>query len=487
MTIATLLAGLALFLVSNGRWIVPVAAWLAPVFLLRWLRGRNAAGVLLLLALFFAATRVMLYGIIPEFLGALTWVLAFVYSLLWFLPYLADRLLARRISGFAATLVFPAAAVSVEYLAGLGYGTWGAVAYSQYGHLPLLQLLSVTGLWGVTFLVMWCGPVVNAAWDRRSAGEAIGRGPVVYAGIVIAVVLLGAARLALHAPAGVTVRVASFTDVAARGRYLRDLEEAGCTTLPGFARMDRDRARAAGDRLYGSLFDRTRELAGGGAALVLWPETAVAVMEDDEYGFLARGGRTAWESSIYLLASYYLMPLDWPAEPARNKSVLLDPKGRVVWEYLKTHPVPGSTDVRGDGVVPTADTPFGRIGSVICYDMDFPGLAARAGRAGVDIMLVPSWDWEAIDPLHTRMATFRAIENGYALVRHAADGLSVAVDPYGRILASMDHFTTDDPVLIAEVPTAGVRTLYAMVGDGFAWLCLAGLALAVGRAVRGRR
>jgi len=105
----------------------------------------------------------------------------------------------------------------------------------------------------------------------------------------------------------------------------------------------------------------------------------------------------------------------------------------------------------------------------------------------VDIMLAPSNDWKQIDPLHTHMAVFRAIENGFSLVRHTSNGLSMAVDYQGRILAQMDHFTTDDRVMISQAPTRGVATIYSRIGDAFAWLCVALFAVLIGKVVVGRR
>ena len=71
------------------------------------------------------------------------------------------------------------------------------------------------------------------------------------------------------------------------------------------------------------------------------------------------------------------------------------------------------------------------------------------------------------------MASFRAIEQGFNLVRHTSQGLSAAFDFQGRQLASMDHYLTTDRVLVAQVPTRGTRTVYAFLGDWFAWACLA--------------
>jgi apolipoprotein N-acyltransferase len=72
------------------------------------------------------------------------------------------------------------------------------------------------------------------------------------------------------------------------------------------------------------------------------------------------------------------------------------------------------------------------------------------------------------------MATFRAIENGVSLVRQADNGLSIATDPFGRTLAAVDHFATEDRVTVAQVPSKGVFTVYSVIGDLFGWLAVAG-------------
>jgi len=118
--------------------------------------------------------------------------------------------------------------------------------------------------------------------------------------------------------------------------------------------------------------------------------------------------------------------------------------------------------------------------------MDFTALLNQAGKADIDILLVPAWDWKAIDPLHARMAVFRAIENGFSMVRHTGDGLSIAVDYQGRTLAAMDHFTTDDHTMISKIPIKGAKTVYSIIGDSFAWLCLFVFCLAVGWSISTR-
>jgi apolipoprotein N-acyltransferase len=78
-----------------------------------------------------------------------------------------------------------------------------------------------------------------------------------------------------------------------------------------------------------------------------------------------------------------------------------------------------------------------------------------------------------------QMATFRAIENGFSLVRPTSHGFSAAADYQGRVLGLTDYFTSEDPVMIAYVPIKGVTTIYSRIGDLFAWLCMAGLVAAI--------
>lgn len=143
--------------------------------------------------------------------------------------------------------------------------------------------------------------------------------------------------------------------------------------------------------------------------------------------------------------------------------------------------------VLGDGKVSTVQTPYGRLSSVICYDMSFLDTIRQAGQAGADVMLVPGYDWRGIDPYNTQIATFRAIENGFSLVRQASNGLAMTVDYEGNVLAASDYFTTDPQVMVAYVPMQGVRTIYATIGDLFAWLSVAGLVVLIGVAIARRR
>jgi apolipoprotein N-acyltransferase len=134
----------------------------------------------------------------------------------------------------------------------------------------------------------------------------------------------------------------------------------------------------------------------------------------------------------------------------------------------------------GPGPIPVVATRDGRIAGAICFEADFPDLIRPAGRGGADLLIVPVNEWQEIKNIHLQMHVFRAIENGVPLVRATASGLSAAVDPWGRILSVSDFFAGSDRTMTAQVPVGPVPTLYARAGDLFAWLCVAGLIVALG-------
>ena len=71
------------------------------------------------------------------------------------------------------------------------------------------------------------------------------------------------------------------------------------------------------------------------------------------------------------------------------------------------------------------------------------------------------------------MHVLRAIEQGFTLFRPTKDGISAAADPYGRILARLDTEISPSKVMVVNLPTRGVSTIYSRIGDTFSWLCSA--------------
>ena len=465
-----LLIGAGLLLFANGRWIIPLATWLAPIFLIRFVRtqpARRGLGVLLVITVL--ASISIWQGMIP---GGFYLLIASGIAVIFWLPYLADRLLANRLPGFAATLVFPLLQVSLEYINAVTnpFGSWASLAYTQHDFLPLLQLLALTGMWGLTFLMAWLAPVVNWAWAQDFAWPRVRSGLLTYGGILALVLLVGGGRMALFPPQADTLQVTSLTQPVDHFKFLQ---------------MNMEELRAARDQLQElgkGLLQQSRQQAQAGADVIIWQEAATIVLQEDEASFIEKARALAQEEKVYLLLGMLTLPEGFPEAKADNQAVWITPAGEVKWRYLKGRPVPGEGVVAGDGVIPHEQTEFGAFAAVICFDMDFPAYIGQAGRSSTDVMLVPANDWPDIVPFHTYMASFRGIENGFSLVRATGHGLSAAFDYQGRTLATANYFTTKQ-AMISYVPTHGVKTIYAVIGDLFAWLSMAGFVILVGLAL----
>lgn len=465
-------------------WQIPLVWWLAPIFQLRFMRTQKTVrGFFLIWLAAFLTIIPPLYPILnammPTPLPVFLITTAITALIGGGIPYLLDRLLAPRLKGFAATLVFPLAITTMDYISAKTnpLGSIGGAAYFQHSNTVLIQLLSITGMWGIVFLVNWLGPVVNWAWERKFAWKEIRRNTLVYGAIMLVVLAYGSVRYAYAPKAAETVRVHGFTAVDVRRELLPEmhaLHEEGWEAY---------RQRAAEvQELY---LEGTLREAQAGAEIVHWPEMAVFVPEEDEAEFIKRTGEIAVDEGIYVVMAYALEHQD--GSPFDNKLLIIDPAGEIVLEHHKYGAATLDGANPGDGILRTTETPFGTLSGIICNDTNHEEIVAQAGKNGTDILFSPSMEHEEIDPIHAHMAMYRAIENGVTLVRQADNGLSIAVDPYGRVSTTMDHFNNTERVMVAVVPILSTFTIYPYIGDLFAWLAMAGLIVLVGVAVVRRR
>ncbi|MEV5571646.1 nitrilase-related carbon-nitrogen hydrolase [Spirillospora sp. NPDC052269] len=482
---ALLLSGTALMLLAvGGRWDIALAAWIFPLLLLRFSRtGRAWTAVVGIWAANIAAT---LFWTWESAIGSGPVIIAAGVAIgaLRTIPYVLDRWLTRRLPVWAAMLVFPAALAASEFLLTLvtPFGTaFGVLAVTQYGNLPLLQITSITGTYGIGFLIAWAASAANFAWADRTRRAV--RPVAVFAAVLLAVVSFGGARLAFFSDQKHSVRIAG----VGPSPELRAAQKAAIRSVGG-GRRDVATAPDAAVRpamlaVQNDLLASTRREATAGAKIIVWPENAVSVRESDERGAIDAARAEARRDGVYLEIGLNVFGATAPSF-GKDETLLLGPDGAVLWTYQKAHPIPGSETFKpGDGHVPVVNTPYGRLANVICYDADYPAMM----RIRADIVLVPSHDWREYGEAHTRKASLRAIEGGYAVFRQDGQGTSGVFDRQGRVLAYSDSFAAGSETTVAYVPTRGGTTVYDVIGDTFAQLCVAGvLALAVFGVVRPR-
>lgn len=463
-----LAVGAALLPLASVQTILPPAAWLAPLFLLRFSRTQRAAVALPVLALVHYAAAVL--GMRGFFEGPLTYLVGLI-GIPGVAAYAVDRLVAVRYRGLLRTLPFPLTVTVIDWLVGMSpVGSGGALAYTQVDNLALLQLVSLTGIWGVSFLVAWFAPVANELWEAEGNWRAVWPRLGLYAAVLLAVSVFGSVRLAL-APRSTTptVRVASLAADKALWHALTQ----GVVAVAQGTPAARAAARAEYAPLWDDLLARSRQQARAGAKIVAWSEASVFVLKEDEPAMLERARSLARDEGIYLQVALVSVLAADHHPYGENRALLIDPSGAVVWDYAKAvHPF-GDKAVfaPGGGVIPVVETPYGRLATVICFDADFPALLRQAGQARVDILLAPSNDWPPVKVMHSRAHVLRAVEYGLALVRPTGNGIALATNSYGQVVAEADYYTTDSLTLVADVPTRGVPTLYTRIGDAFAYAC----------------
>ncbi|MFQ5802487.1 MAG: apolipoprotein N-acyltransferase [Candidatus Methylomirabilales bacterium] len=426
------------------------------------------------------------YGGLPLPLSLLLLIALSLYLALYVgcFAYGVTRFSAR---GALAYLVgVPAFWVGLEYVRTFlltGF-PWNLLGYSQYQNLSVIQIASVTGVYGISFLLVLsnAGMALGCLLFRRGWRRALL--PVGGVGVLLlGTVLFGMGRIVSAEMQRGEIRVS-----VVQGNI-----EQGVKWDPGFQTRTVDTYR----RL-------TRE-GGTGADLIVWPETAVPFFLRERGSSSQRVLDVAGEVRSYLLVG----------SPDRtrgssphlyNSAFLISPRGKIVKKYDKIHLVPfgeyvplrsllffvekmatGIGNFRAGQNFTVFDTPRGRFGVLICFESIFPDQVRQYVLAGADFLVNitnDAWFGDSAAPYqHLSMATLRAVENGVYLVRAANTGISALVAPTGRILQQSDLFV--EAVLSGTLTPGSAKTFYTRHGDLFAWAC--GLISVLLLATRGRR
>ncbi len=121
----------------------------------------------------------------------------------------------------------------------------------------------------------------------------------------------------------------------------------------------------------------------------------------------------------------------------------------------------------------------------VCWDVHRLWIVRELARSGAEIVLLPmDNDFNAtatFPPFHGSDGVFRAVENRVAMGLGTVSGLSLVVDPYGRITAEAP--VNERSIITGETFTATGQTLYTRFGDWFGWLLVAGVVVLMGAAV----
>lgn len=358
---------------------------------------------------------------------------------------------------------------------------WELLAHTQWQNLRLLQVADLGGTYAVSFVIAL---VSLAAGELLADGWAVRRVPQGWARRLALPLALLLALLAYG-----QLRRASLADGARTPRRVAVVQG----SVPGEFTWKRAFAERVLTR-YARLTDAAIARAGG-ADLVVWPENAVGFYLDGEPLLRAQIGTVAARAGGALVIG---APRLGEAGGAYNSAYVIAADGTIRGTYDKRRLLPfaeydplsrrSASPDAGAAEYSPGDTPGildaagVKLGTVICYEVIFPGLVRDTVRAGAEVLVNLSNDaWlDADDPSgaasrqHLSMAVFRAIETRRFLIRAASSGISGVVTPYGDAIALLPVGASDAAVA-SVLPRRG-RTAYVRFGD--LWMALLGIGVA---------
>ncbi|MBB5958131.1 apolipoprotein N-acyltransferase [Saccharothrix tamanrassetensis] len=433
-----------LFFLGTGFAPVAVLTWVAPLpvlLLAPRVSGRVAAGVAFVAFVLGTAnmwalqlrshdTPMMPVGLLIDLGMSATFTLAVVV-------FRAQLVRGRVLS---AALAASASWTALVYLVSVAnpMGLMGTFANHQ-GNVPLvLQTASVTGMWGIEFLVLFVpsavaaslAPEVSTAVRVRTAAVAL----------VVLGVALGGGALRLS-DVGPTQRVAAIA-----------------TNQKVWAP---DLATRAGRDLVDAYADRIAALPDGVEVVVL-PEQSFRSEEARPAALYEPMGQVAQRHGIDVVVGY----AHFDGNAKYNYALTFPADGGDPTAYLKHH---DRVSPPGDELVFTGL----RGGVQVCADVNHSAPARDYAAAGTGLLLIPASDETDNGWQHSRTALLRGVEHGQAVVWSARTGTVMISDGHGRVLADAptggpEPFTT----VTADVRLAPGATAYTRFGDWFAWLCL---------------
>ncbi|GGK70378.1 apolipoprotein N-acyltransferase [Sphaerisporangium melleum] len=386
-------------------------------------------------------------------------------SVLFAVAVLLFRALLVRGRAVLATLAAPAAWVGVLHLASLASpsGVMGTLATTQADVTPVVQIASVTGFWGVEYLVLLVPAAIAAcsapgipAATRLRAGAA---------GLALSALALGYGALRLQGPP--TAEGSRHVVVLARnqGHWAADV------------------ATPEGRELVAAYAEQIAGLPEGSGIVVL-PEAGFAADDASLPALLGPMERAARARGADIVIGL----LHTTGGIRYNSALAVLADGGAPAEYHRWNAGMDQLSRTGHALAYLPGSP--RVGMVVCGDVNFPRPTRDYAAAGARLLAVPASDEDVDGWQHSRTALLRGVENGLAVAWSDQRGVPMISDPWGRVRAetrtSPEAGEDSFAMAAATVPSGPGATLYTRFGDWFPWLCLL-TALAAPLIAAGRR
>jgi apolipoprotein N-acyltransferase len=486
----SLVSGLLIFL-SFPKVDMGFLAWVALVPLLYALKDNDIPGafrtgfitglVYNTGLIYWVVFVVVHYGNLPFYAGVSVMLLLAIYLSLYPALFCAGIVYFRK-RGIKGVIIAPLLWVSLDYAkAHLFSGfPWEDLAYSQHGYLSMIQVGDITGIYGITFLIVLLNVIVYDCISGSffSSGSKKRK--------LLSEIIIGFGLLLLVLGYGI-YRMDSLRNTSEHLDYVNVSLIQG--NIDQSVKWSQE-YQAETIKIYK---DMSADVSKRGVSLIVWPETAVPFCFQN-YDARSRDViNTARETNSWLLFGSLGYAREKGEISFRNSAYLLSPEGAVSGRYDKVHLVPfgeyvplhnilffidklveGAGDFTPGGEI----TPFSmggrKIGILICYEGIFPEISRAHCLKGAELLVNitnDAWYGNTSAPYqHVSMAAFRAIENRTYMIRAANTGISAIVDPTGKIVSRTGLF--ERTTLSGSVKFTSQNTFYSRYGNVFACSCI---------------
>ena len=352
---------------------------------------------------------------------------------------------------------------------------WGSMGYSQWNNHAVIQIASITGVYGVSFvLVLFNASVAHFIisfpnWRRSIVNVAFPIAIVAIAFVYGAICLSDSGNSEAHVKLGL---------------------------VPGNVSQAEKWKSEHIPKIFKRYMSLTEKAIAANPELIVLPETALhpQILSGRAESYKQRLFGLLKKHEIHLLAG---APAQGADRKYYNSVFALSPEGKKLGSYSKTHLVPFGEYVpfssalpnfiqfetfaagKSINVLPLGGVKDAKVGIAICFESVFPNLCRKFAAKGANIMGIltnDAWFVGTTAPAqHLSAAPFRAVENRISVFRCANGGISCIIDPFGRIVSPTIAPSQPDGVLIEDVPLKNYQiegeTFYTRYGDWLPIFC----------------
>jgi apolipoprotein N-acyltransferase len=377
---------------------------------------------------------------------------------------------------------------SLEYLRGylLTGFPWSLLGYSQFELLPVIQIADITGVYGVSFLIILVNALLTDLFLLRRMKR---MNP-----------LFSTQKIALSTGISSLVIVLSLVYGFFSLKHFITGEGSSKDVRIGVIQGNIEQDMKWNPDYQSQVlltYKRISEMAIQKVPdLIIWPETALPFYYGTDRLLTLELNDYVKKLSVPLLTGTMKIRKKNNSRgyTVSNSAILIEPDGSIPYSYDKIHLVPfgeyvplkkilffldklvvGIGDFSRGADYVKARMPWGEFATIICYEAIFPDLVRNFFINGGDIIVNitnDAWFGRTTGPYqHFAFSIFRAVENRRPLVRAANTGVSGVVDSAGRILSKTKIF--EETFIVQDIPMHKRQSFYTRFGDVFSLLCIA--------------